>query len=149
MSEHDEAAEVFGARVFFGDPWDAPACDYARQAATPVGEQCLYCTEQIVEGDRGWFTAVISKGKALPAFTHIECEMLATMGHTYDVCSCTGYGHDRAAARELWRRVGVRRGRPLEDLSVFSPWRRTEDGRWEHAGRRKDQPAAGSGDTRG
>lgn len=133
MSEPEDI-EPLGVRVFFGDPWDAPAVDYASRADTPVGQTCLYCTEPIVEGDRGWYTALLSGGVARPAYVHVECEMLGTMGHTYDVCSCTGHGHDRAAARLLWERVGERRGRPLESLSGFSPWRRDDDGAWVRAG---------------
>jgi len=46
--------------LFFGKKWDAPRLDDTEdrrvvQKAVPVGEQCLYCEELILHGDRGLF----------------------------------------------------------------------------------------------
>lgn len=139
--------EPLGVRVFFGDPWDAPIVDYAHsQGETPVGEKCLYCEEAIAEGDRGWYTAVLSAGEPRLAYVHAECEILGISGHSYGVCSCNGYGHDRAAAQLLWQRVGEHRGRPLEQLSAVSPWRR-EAGEWVRVGGRTGGPWSDPDDT--
>lgn len=50
-----------------------------------------------------------------PREAHPECMLLNTVGHTFGVCSCTGYGTDHAAAEELLRRVRIAQsgqGRP-------------------------------------
>jgi hypothetical protein len=101
--------------VFFGERWDAPIVDEAVQVPTPVGTECLGCGEPVVDGDRGFIRVVLLRSGSHTAPVHAECDMLGVMGHQYGVCSCTGFGTGRAAARELWRRVGDRRGRPLED----------------------------------
>jgi hypothetical protein len=90
---------------FFGERWDSPRIDHSTQVETPIGRTCPYCSEPIVEGDRGvWTTA---------GAMHAECELLRGVGHTFGVCTCTGFDMtSRAAARELWNRVEVARGVP-------------------------------------
>lgn len=86
-------------RKFFGEPWDAPIIDDAIHVSTPAGGCCMFCREQIEDGDRGF---ILIDG----SFTHAECEMLGILGHSYSVCRCTGFDTtSRASARELWRRV--------------------------------------------
>lgn len=121
--------------VFFGAPWDAPTVDWAEQGPTPVGQQCLHCGEDVIEGDRGWHTAALTIEEGVPvgrpAVVHAECQLLGIVGHTVGVCGCTGYGHDRAAARECWaRQTALRGGRPLEELSPDSLWYRDDEGAW-------------------
>lgn len=100
---------------YFGDRWDAPMLDGdAEQVPTPVGVDCYACTEPVDTGDRGvirpYVTLVDGGGygaQALPI--HIECDLLAILGHELGVCSCTGHGKSRADALELLARVNARR----------------------------------------
>lgn len=105
---------------FFGERWDAPAVDDATQVPTPVGQPCLAeCGDVIAEGDRGFLRGVVRMvdgelvGSVEPV--HAECDLRSVMGHQVGVCPCKGYGHDRAAARLVWERVGEMRGRDLSD----------------------------------
>lgn len=99
--------------VFFGTLSPA-AEDHAVQVAAPVGQACVFCEEDIVEGDRGFMRAVLLADGVEPRVepTHWECEALTIVGHEFGVCSCTGFASDRAAARELERRM-AERGRGL------------------------------------
>ena len=117
--------------AFFGAPWDAPRVDSAVRVDTPVGERCLMCSEEIVEGDRGWLVAALGTEGVTRRAVHAECDLRSVIGHTVGVCGCHGFrGSAREAARETWERVGQKRGRPLEDLSALSAWQRAGDG-WE------------------
>lgn len=100
--------------VFFGAPWGAPALDYAEPTDTPVGRPCLVCRESIADGDLGWLrTALLDAGVATIEPVHAECDLLGVAGHTFGVCSCTGYDTtSREAARELWQRAMIDRQRP-------------------------------------
>jgi hypothetical protein len=40
---------------YFGEPWESGICDGGTRQATPVGKECFFCEEAIVEGDRGVF----------------------------------------------------------------------------------------------
>lgn len=40
--------------AFFGQPWDAPVCEDAPRAPTPVGHPCLDCGLPIQDGDQGF-----------------------------------------------------------------------------------------------
>lgn len=73
-----------------------------------VGDACLVCREEIVDGDRGLMRTMIhGDGNASLTAVHAECEALGVAGHTFGVCHCTGFDTtSRAAARELWNRLG-------------------------------------------
>lgn len=66
-----------------------------RNALAPI--LCDECGE----GFRGGERILPRPGGAV----HIDCEMLGIIGHTWGVCGCHGFKHDRAAARELRRRI--------------------------------------------
>jgi hypothetical protein len=98
--------------LFFGEPWGAFATqpEQARRVDTPVGQACLTCTRTVVEGDRGFIRTVIRNVDTLDAYEvapiHAECEALGLVGHTFGVCTCTGYDTtSREAALELWSRL--------------------------------------------
>jgi hypothetical protein len=104
------------SQLYFGEWWDVPAMEGAvRVPETPTYARCLRCHEHFAEGDQGTLTPTI--GVVDPeylvgvgsAFTitgqHRECSLAGIVGHMVGVCSCTGYGHDRTAAREVLRRV--------------------------------------------
>ena len=42
-----------------------------------------------------------------PRTAHRECLLLNTIGHTFRVCGCHGFGTDHAAALELLRRMDL------------------------------------------
>lgn len=103
----------------FGKPWDAPVCEDAIEAPTPVGTWCLRCGETIVEGDRGmlmgmigevepWYLVSTGEGGVVVA-EHAECQLSGVAGHLVGVCACTGWSPvARDTAREVWRRCGLR-----------------------------------------
>lgn len=89
--------------------------DDATRVPTPVGRPCLAeCGDLIEEGDRGLMRAVgrMAGGQLVGSIEpiHAECELLGVVGHQVGVCSCKGFGHDRAAARLAWERMGQRPG---------------------------------------
>lgn len=95
--------------LYFGEPWDVPAVQYAGRCATPVGSPCLTCGERVVEGDRGWMMPVL-QGSDFPTVEaqHAECQLLGVVGHEYGVCTCTGYDTtSREAARVLLTKIGM------------------------------------------
>jgi hypothetical protein len=108
---------------WWGDPWPseelrAPICmDDAERVPTPVGEPCLWCSELIVEGDRGEVMPYVKlNDDAAPsivdAYMHVECVFRQGVGgpaHVQGTCTCQG-GHDdpdlgmseREAALWVW-----------------------------------------------
>lgn len=71
--------------AFFGEPWDAPACEGAPQVPTPVGEERSHCTVPVEDGDRGFMISHVGRDPDgnLAAFAmpwHRECLMRTTAG---------------------------------------------------------------------
>jgi hypothetical protein len=65
---------------------------------------CVLCAEPIDAGDVDYSW----RSTGNPA--HGACMALGIVGHDYGVCTCTGYDtQSRAAAIELWQRMGARR----------------------------------------
>lgn len=64
-------------------------------------DTCLMCSESFDLTDQ----PVPVGTEDGPRDAHRECLLLNTVGHTFGVCSCTGFGTDHAAAEELLRRV--------------------------------------------
>lgn len=95
---------------YFGERWGALPWD-AKQLPTPVETPCLDCREPIAEGDSGRWTVVTDHGDNPTSHPiHRECEPLSIVGHSFGVCGCTNYAGQptrRAAALELWRRLGA------------------------------------------
>lgn len=80
--------------LYFGENWRVPMLDRAEQVPTPVGEKCLYCLEEIKEGDRGCMRVHVDIDRQThvsPA--HRECELRAVVGgvnHLKGTCKCGG-----------------------------------------------------------
>jgi hypothetical protein len=94
--------------LYFGEPWRSMGG--AQRVDPPIGEACLTCGEPIAEGDQGYVRVVLRTVDILTAHevapVHAECEALGIVGHTFGVCTCTGYDtRSRAAARILWERI--------------------------------------------
>lgn len=102
----------------FGEPWDAPICEDAPRAETPVGVKCLWCQVPIEDGDRGILMAYMGAPDKEPtrAPYHRECLMHSTVGspdHLDGKCTCRGGEPGapqtpqemRAEALEVWRRI--------------------------------------------
>lgn len=113
--------DIAGPAVYFGEPWGIFALrpdGNAVRVATPLDDACLTCKEAIAEGDRGFMRIVIRTAGILTAYEvapiHAECDALGIVGHTFGVCSHTGYDtSSRSAARVLWQRLG--------ELARFEP----------------------------
>ena len=108
--------------IWFGEPWPspelpAPICeDPAMRVATPVGERCLHCAEEISSGDQGVMQTYVDlidghpQGRVAPL--HKECSLRTGLGgpaHLLGVCTCQGGDCDpdmgmsaRNAARVVW-----------------------------------------------
>lgn len=104
-------------QTYFGESWDVPATEGAARAPTPVGQACLYCSESIQIGDRGYLTQCVTErddegqwvGELRPV--HRECQLLGVSGHRFGWCRCTGYQGltPRDAALALWDSLQVMR----------------------------------------
>lgn len=80
--------------TIFGTPWDAPFCEDATRADTPVGEPCLWCTVPIHAGDDGVITPyVAAQGAARPAPWHKECFALQVVGPVVHLRAARDPGH--------------------------------------------------------
>lgn len=110
------------ANPFFGEPWDAPAVDGARQAPTPVGVPCAWCSVPVADGDQGFLVGCAGldeqgKIKATVKPFHRECQLRSVIGspaHLDGKCSCHGGDGDnqpqtpeqrRAESLEVWDRI--------------------------------------------
>lgn len=105
---------------YFGERWDAPAFDDAREVPTPVGEICGYCEEAVAEGDSGILMTFLESLGARQRPVHIECWLRAALGdicHLDGRCTCfdaeNGEHDDRP-----WREQG----------RATMEWVRTRDG---------------------
>lgn len=91
---------------WFGETWQAPACEPGRQVDAPVGKLCGWCEEEIEDGHRGFilpylgpFEGCVIRGSdlALPPGMylayHLECQLRQTfgsVGHIEGRCHCVG-----------------------------------------------------------
>jgi len=96
--------------LYFGELWDMPFLDdklaLLRQAPTPLGQLCLYCTEPIADGDRGLLQPVIGAGgSAQIQPVHAECNLRSVVGspqHLRQQCNCFRPGLPETDGRS-WR----------------------------------------------
>jgi hypothetical protein len=89
---------------FFGQAWDSPIFDdgAGEQVPTPVGDQCLYCHESIMDGDRGFIRPVATvdnTGNPHAALSpiHVECDLRSVLGsvaHLERRCFCVGVDNE-------------------------------------------------------
>jgi hypothetical protein len=99
---------------YFGERWDAPLVDEAKQVPTPVGQTCYACGELIAEGDRGLMRGCMRLGEdGQPVGSiepvHVECDLRSVLGHQMGVCPCTGHGSSRADALLTLDRLNAQR----------------------------------------
>ena len=91
--------------IFFGERWDAPIVDHARQESTPVGTACYLCKRAIAAGDQGFIRSLFTeKGLAGDLAVHRGCDMATSIGHLFGICSCTGWEDIYERGQELVRR---------------------------------------------
>ena len=85
------------SQFWFGEPWPradhrASVCeDDEEQIATPVGEKCLLCSEEIVAGDRGTTMGSLKPGEL--NFVHVACTLREVTGnhlHLQGRCKMAG-----------------------------------------------------------
>lgn len=79
---------------YFGVRWNAPAFESAPELPCPVGEKCLLCTQEIIDGESGVMMAYIdAQGDGGVAPQHIECHLRSILGsvaHLEMRCTCYG-----------------------------------------------------------
>ena len=51
---------------WFGESWGAPVCQAEQRVPTPVGKQCMWCSEPIAAGDQGHVMPTISIRRSPP-----------------------------------------------------------------------------------
>lgn len=83
--------------TFFGEAWPSAICGLLEPGPTPVGEECMFCDEAIVDGDRGSWMQAVSMTDQGPAPcwhpAHRECQLRSVVGglaHLAGRCSCQG-----------------------------------------------------------
>lgn len=79
---------------WFGEHWGAPVCDLGEHVPTPVGTPCVWCAEDIADGDQGFvIPGVASDGATVDAHFHMECQLrsiFGSVGHQMGLCCCPG-----------------------------------------------------------
>lgn len=109
---------------YFGEPWDVPAVEGARQVPTPVGEPCAWCETQIADGDQGFLIPGARLGRHGKLYSslqpwHRECLLRTVVGSPARLdgtCRCHGGGDERphspaekrGEAVEVWDRIQSR-----------------------------------------
>lgn len=79
--------------AWFGEPWGAPVCHSSPRVPVPVGEDCHWCEERIVDGDSGFGMPTFGWAGATTTYMHKECFMrmiVGSVGHQLKVCGCFG-----------------------------------------------------------
>lgn len=105
----------------FGKLWDAPVCDDAEPAPTPIGSSCPMCEEAVQEGDRGLLVPHLgAEGGVSEKAHHAECWLYSIAGDT--IFTPKAYPSFtptyRQRAREAWRlAMGPRENATADDPS--------------------------------
>lgn len=96
----------------FGPPWQVPAGETAVQVEAPIGQPCLFCKHDIVEGEQGLMTSFADldehgepRGSVRPA--HRWCWLrivLGPVGHLdgSGCPQCRGDAQPGAPEHGLW-----------------------------------------------
>ncbi len=97
--------------AYFGDRWDAPQVDDATPVETPVGQNCLFCAEPVVAGDRGLIRAYVDvvDGEVVDgvAPVHMECDLRQALGNVYHYSGqCRHVGECQHHITGSWRQEG-------------------------------------------
>lgn len=93
-------------KVYFGEQWDAAKFDPGfgvewHQIPTPTDKCCLYCEEQIVDGDRGELTPYVGRDRAVQLQPiHTECMIASVSGCYFGVCFNPAHGGFTGSQRE-------------------------------------------------
>lgn len=115
----DAEAEPVFRPPYFGEHWDAPNVENGVRVPTPVGEQCIHCTYEVVEGDQGTFMTAVFEvegppdADGLPPLAarrvpvHRECSVRSAMGpwshRENGRCTCAT---DPPQPQTAWREEG-------------------------------------------
>jgi hypothetical protein len=95
---------------WFGEPWPSGICyktdeitgadviphewNWDMHVATPVGTECWWCHEEIIEGDQGqMMPSMNAAGETVIGAQHRECGLRSVMGglaHQQRRCTCFG-----------------------------------------------------------
>lgn len=60
--------------VIFGEPWDAPVCEFSTVVETPVGDPCFWCEAPIEADDRGHLIPYLGSNSEMGRHAwHREC----------------------------------------------------------------------------
>lgn len=118
---------------WFGTSWGSRLCQEAMRVEAPVGRGCLYCEEEILEGESGVLIEAMSISlrteQILDMDTyplHIECfsrSITKSVGHMKGTCACYGGTEEdppgstlREGAKAAWDyAAGVRDGERVRD----------------------------------
>lgn len=85
------------SKGYFGAFWNVPATELLDRLPTPVGDKCIDCQEIIGVADQGYIVPCVLRqdevGRWVTEFLpiHRECQLLATVGHTFGYCNCNNY----------------------------------------------------------
>jgi hypothetical protein len=102
----------------FGELWDAPVCEGADRAPTPVGTPCAWCKEPLVTGDSGVLIPYAGPEGLSELPEHRECflrQIIGSPGHQVGRCTCTGWHEEKPVqtlreealeAQRLWEAYG-------------------------------------------
>jgi hypothetical protein len=100
---------------FFGQRWDAPIVNDARQVPNLLGEPCLLCDHTSKPDDQGFIRPhVFEDGNVGFMPVHRGCEMATAIGHLFGLCSCTGSDDIYERGRELVRRDDTGQLKPVD-----------------------------------
>lgn len=82
---------------FFGERWDVPMMENARQVPTPVARLCAHCDEEIRAGQQGVMRVHVGMEGSRLKPVHRECDVRALVGGVYHLrglCICQGGNMD-------------------------------------------------------
>lgn len=94
---------------YFGPDWARKPFEVL--IPTPVGEICLWCEEEVEEGDMGTMQAVVGAAGSSVRPIHHECSMRSVIGsvaHVEGRCSCFVPGALEGDDPRLTRRQAAR-----------------------------------------
>lgn len=91
---------------YFGRIWPSGICDDGDKVETPVGRPCLWCGEEIVDGDQGIMMSYMDTEVTLQPM-HKNCMIRQTVGSVARIerhCSCFVPGSEEEDPPGMTRR---------------------------------------------